>query len=178
MSSLIRDRQIVEDDYTLLDDDAPLPPSGYVIVSLARWQRDAASLRATALNVGVRIPNTLDVTTVWTELAERPLLNLEFPAFGDGRAYSQARLLRDRYAYAGEIRASGAAVVRDQIHGMHRCGINSFELRADQDAHQCLTAFDDFRAAYQPAADQRLTVAHVRSQAQATDGDRAKHAKA
>lgn len=161
--TLIRDRQIVDNDYVLLADDAALPAGGKVIVTLARWQKEAAALRASGLVVGVRIPNTLDVATAWPELADRPLINVEFPGFGDGRAYTQAQLLRDRYHYAGEIRASGAAVVRDQIHGMDRCGINGFELRADQDATVCLTAFDDFRRAYQPAADRRDIVSRLRA---------------
>ncbi|WP_240433631.1 DUF934 domain-containing protein [Solimonas sp. K1W22B-7] len=92
-----------------------------------------------------------------------PLINLEFPGFADGRAYSQARILRDRHGYRGEIRASGGAVVRDQLHGMARCGINSFELRADQDPQVCLAAFEDFGLAYQPAADGALTVLRRRA---------------
>lgn len=163
MSGFIRDRQIVDNDYTLIADDAPLPAAGKVIVSLARWQKEADTLRASDLAVGVRIPNTVDVATLWPELADRPLINVEFPGFGDGRAYSQSRVLRDRYGYGGEIRASGAAVVRDQIHGMARCGINAFELRTDQDPAVCLTAFDDFHEAYQPAADQRDIVARLRA---------------
>lgn len=163
MSTLIRDREIVADDYILLADDAPLPASGKLIVSLARWQQEAEALRTSGLGIGVRIPNTVDVATLWPELADRPLINVEFPGFGDGRAYTQARLLRERYGYAGEIRASGAAVVRDQIHGMHRCGINSFELRADQDPAVCLNAFEDFRRAYQPAADHSEIVARARA---------------
>ena len=153
MSALIRNRQVVEDDCLTLADDTPLPPAGRVIVSLARWQKEADVLRATSLTVGVRIPNTADLAQAWPSLAERPLIALEFPAFPDGRAYSQARLLRDRYAYRGEIRATGAAVVRDHLFGMHRCGIDAFELRADQDPAVCLGAFRDFSLGYQPAAD-------------------------
>jgi len=158
MSHLIRDRQLSANDWTLLDDDDALPASGNVIVSLKRWQEQAATLRASALAVGVRIPNTVDLALLWPDIADRPLINLEFPSFADGRAYSQARLLRDRYGYGGEIRASGAAVVRDQLHGMQRCGIDAFELRDDQDPAVCLAAFTDFRAAYQPAADCATTV--------------------
>lgn len=163
MSTLIRDRQIIDNDYLLLADDIPAPDTGKVIVSLARWQQEAGPLRRAGLTVGVRIPNTVDIPGVWTELADRPLINLEFPGFADGRAYSQARILRDRYGFKGEIRASGPAVVRDQIHGMHRCGINSFELRSDQDPQVCLSAFADFDLAYQPAADHALTVLRRRA---------------
>ena len=153
MSTLIRNQQIVPDDYVTLADDAALPSTGKVIVSLVRWQKEESALRASSLNVGVSIPNTLDLASVWPSLKERPLIALEFPGFADGRAYSQARLLHDRYQYKGEIRATGAAVVRDQLHNMHRSGINAFALRADQDAKVCLSAFKDFTLAYQPGAD-------------------------
>lgn len=153
MSALIRNQQIVPDDFVTLVDDAALPSSGKVIVSFARWQKEEPELRASTLTIGVRIPNTADLASVWPSLKERPLIALEFPAFGDGRAYSQARLLHDRYGFKGEIRATGAAVVRDQIHNMHRSGITAFVLREDQDPKVCLTAFKDFTQAYQPAAD-------------------------
>lgn len=153
MSALIRNQQIVPDDYSALADDAALPASGKVIVSLARWEKEEAVLRASGLSVGVSIPNTSDLAAIWKALADRPLIALQFPAFADGRAYSQARLLHDRYQFKGEIRATGAAVVRDQIHDMHRSGINAYALRADQDAKVCLTAFKDFTLAYQPGAD-------------------------
>lgn len=162
MSALIRDRAIAQDDYVTLADDAPLPASGQVIVSFARWQLEADALRSSGLTVGVRIPNTLDLTTGWDALRDRPLIALEFPAFGDGRAYSQARLLRDRYGYTGEIRATGKAVVRDQMHPMLRSGINAFALRDDQNPQICLDAFKDFTEAYQPAADHRRVVADLR----------------
>lgn len=153
MSTLIRNRQIEADDYITLADEDALPASGAVIVSLARWQAEQATLEASKRVIGVRLPNTVDVATLWDLLSTRPLIALEFPAFGDGRAYSQARVLRDRYGYTGEIRATGAAVVRDQIHSMFRSGIDSFVLRADQDPAQCLAAFDDFNLAYQPGAE-------------------------
>ncbi|HEY0974258.1 MAG TPA: DUF934 domain-containing protein [Solimonas sp.] len=158
MSALIRDRVVVADDAVTLADDAPLPATGTIIVSWTRWQAEQAALRASDLRVGVQIPNTLDVEAVGAELQDRPLIVLSFPAFGDGRAYSQARLLRERHNYRGEIRASGAAVVRDQLAGMWRSGINAFALRADQDAQLCLGAFEDFSTAYQPALDDTLPV--------------------
>lgn len=159
MSTLIRDRQIVADDYVAVADDAELPAGGKVVVSWERWQKDAAALKAAGLTAGVQIPNVLDLDGgAGAQLADRPLVVLSFPSFADGRAYSQARVLRDRYGFKGELRASGAAVVRDQMHNMMRSGINSFALRADQNADVCLRAFNDFDAAYQPAADGLLPV--------------------
>jgi len=153
MSALIRNRQIVANDVTLLDDEAALPSAGKFVVSLARWQKDNAQLRSLSAEVGVRLPNTADIAAIWPDLQDRQLIVVDFPGFADGRAYSQARLLRDRYNFQGDIVAIGAAVVRDQIHGMHRSGISSFVLRADQDPNVCLTAFADFDSAYQKAAE-------------------------
>lgn len=153
MSLLIRDGAVVADDARTLADDEALPSSGRVIVSLERWTREQTPLQTAALQVGVRIPNTTDVLTLDDAVLKQALIALEFPAFGDGRAYSQAHLLRQRRQYRGEIRATGAAVVRDQIAGMARCGINAFALRADQDAQACLQAFKDFSLGYQPATD-------------------------
>lgn len=153
MSALIQDRKLAVDDWRTLADEEAAPPAGRLIVSLARWQRDAEALRERADPVGVRIPNTADLAPIWPSIADRPLIALEFPAFSDGRAYSQARLLRDRHGFKGIVRAGGAAVVRDQLYGMMRCGIDVFELRADQDPAVCLTAFADFNAPYQTAAD-------------------------
>lgn len=158
MSALIRNREIVANDLTLLDDEAAVPASGKVVVTLARWQKDSAELRKLPAEIGVRLPNTADVSALFSELQDRKLIVVDFPGFADGRAYSQARLLRDRYQFKGEILAIGGAVVRDQLQGMERSGINSFLLRADQDAKVCLTAFSDFASAYQRAADQGMAV--------------------
>ncbi len=158
MSVLIRDQNVVADTVITLADEDALPSDGAVLVSWDRWQTEREHLLATKLSVGVQIPNTLDLADSAPTLLDRPLIALSFPAFGDGRAYSQARLLRDRYRYRGEIRACGQAVVRDQLQGMWRSGINSFALRPDQDPAACLQAFADFSAAYQPATDELVPV--------------------
>lgn len=161
-ATLIRNSQVVVDDYSSVADDAPLPADGKILLSWARWQQEAATLDNPALTVGVQIPNTLDLTQAESSLFSRPLIALSFPSFGDGRAYSQARLLRDRFKYTGELRATGAAVVRDQLLGMSRCGIDSFLLREDQKAGDFSAALHEFDIAYQPAADQRPTVPGLR----------------
>ena len=153
MSALIRNRQIVTNDLVMLDDETALPTSGKAVISLARWQQDSEQLRKASAQVGVRLPNTVDVATIWSDLKDRPFIVVDLPGFGDGRASSKASLLRDRYQFQGDIVAIGGAVVRDQIHSMERAGINGFVLRADQDPQVCLTAFNDFISAYQGASD-------------------------
>jgi uncharacterized protein (DUF934 family) len=155
--NLILDGRIAANDWTTLADDAALPASGKVIVSLKRWRAEGEALVASGLTVGVRIPNTEDVSGLAAEITGLPLIALEIPKFSDGRAYSQARVLRERYGYRGEIRAQGD-VLHDQLFHMARCGINAFELRADQDPQDCLRAFGEYDLAYQHGADRLGTV--------------------
>lgn len=157
---IIRDRAIVEDDWTRLDDAATLPPSGKLIVSHARWLAERDALKARG-DVGVAIPQTLDVNELRADLPALALVALHFgfiqpkPEGGrsfDGRAYSQARALRERLGFAGEVRATGE-VFRDAMFYMHRCGVDAFEVRPGQALDDALRAFGDFSFGYQGAAD-------------------------
>lgn len=163
---LVRNGRVAEDDYVSLADDAEVPESGKIVVTLERWNARQELLRAAAqLTVGVRIANTADLAQAWPQISDRPLIQLEFPAFGDGRAYSQARLLRERYRFAGEIRASGAAVAVDQAREMTRCGINAFVLRQDQAADRFVAELSGVQQVswYQPALpDTSLSVMQLR----------------
>jgi uncharacterized protein (DUF934 family) len=162
MSTLIRvDGRDADVYQAVADEDAP-PPDGAVLVSFDRWQCEHESLLSRGQPVGVRIANTVDVAAAGGGLKPASLILLEFPAFADGRAYSQARLLREAHGYRGELRATGAAVVRDQLLGMVRCGIESFELRADQSTAECLKALREFSVAYQPALDALPRVRELR----------------
>lgn len=152
MRSVIERRRIVEDRWQHAADDADLP-AGPVIVSLARWRRERKALLERGEPVGVRLPNTASVADLAEDLPLLDLVALEFPKFADGRAYSQARLLRERHGYRGQIRAVGD-VLRDQLLFMARCGFDAFELRADRDPEDALAAFGEFTDSYQPAADQ------------------------
>jgi uncharacterized protein (DUF934 family) len=75
-------------------------------------------------------------------------VEVNFPKFGDGRGYSIARLLRERYGYRGELRAVGH-ITRDLLFYLESCGFDAFELRAGEDPHQALASFEDFSEAYQ-----------------------------
>lgn len=154
MRSVIKNRQIVEDSWQPVADDAELP-TGPVIVSLARWRKERAELLARGDGLGVRLPNTANLAELVADLPHWQVVALEFPKFADGRAHSQARLLRERYGYWGEVRAVGD-VLRDQLFFMARNGFDAFELRADRSLEDALAAFDDFSDSYQPAADQPL----------------------
>ena len=81
-------------------------------------------------------------------LGRLKLVAVNFPKFGDGRGYSIARLLRERYGYRGELRAIGA-VARDHLYYMAQCGFDAFELRTGEDPQEALAAFNDFSDGYQ-----------------------------
>ena len=86
-------------------------------------------------------------------LAAARVIAVNFPRFGDGRGYSIARLLRDRYGYEGELRAVGE-VARDNLYFMAQCGFDAFQLREGEDPQEALGAFGDFSEAYQATAAQ------------------------
>jgi uncharacterized protein (DUF934 family) len=147
---IIKDRRIVTDGWRHVADDEAVPETGDVIVSLARWRSEGPALRARAEGrVGVRVRPDEDVDAT---LATLPLVALEFPKFTDGRGYTKARLLRERYGFSGELRAVGY-VLRDQIFYMARCGIDAFELAKGKSLEQALGAFDEMSVTYQGAAD-------------------------
>jgi len=90
-------------------------------------------------------------------LSRLTLIVIDFPKIGEGRGYSQARLLRQRYGFAGELRARGA-LKRDQLAFLARCGFDSFQLDAGENLQQALTAFDTFSVAYQGGSDSIVQV--------------------
>jgi uncharacterized protein (DUF934 family) len=150
---LIKNKQLVANDsYTLVADDADLPAAGDVIVGLKRFLADEAALRARGGKVGVRIDPENEVNEAALAVAKADLVALSFPKFGDGRAYSKARLFRERFGYKGELRAVGE-VLADQLQYMWRCGIDAFALAEGKDVAAALRAIDDFSVTYQGATD-------------------------
>ncbi len=156
MRRIIKNRQIIEDYWRQVADDEALPPQGAVIVSLAHWRQEREALLARPdKQVGIRLKNDVAVADIAVELPYLAVIALEFPTFKDGRALTQARLLRERYGYRGELRAMGD-VLRDQLFFMQRCGFDTFELRPDRSLEDALEAFGEFTVTYQPAADEPL----------------------
>ena len=100
----------------------------------------------------VRIEPGEDARELLPFLGRIALVEVNFPAYTDGRGYSTATLLRERYRYIGELRAVGD-VLRDQVFLMSRAGFTTFALRDDQSVEKALAAFNDFSSYYQHAAD-------------------------
>lgn len=156
MASIIKNRSVVSDNWQLLKevgDAAVVPPAGDVIVPLAVWREQRAALLARDGRIGVWFEGNEDPAAIAGDLARLGVIAVNFRHFTDGRGYSIARLLRERYGWAGELRAIGD-VLRDNIHYLSRCGFDSFAMRADQNPEAALTAFNDFTNAYQSSVDQ------------------------
>ena len=107
------------------------------------------------------LSNTEDVLKLGDRIDGVKLIILDFPKFTDGRAYSQARLLRERLGYAGELRASGAVYI-DQIPFMLRCGFDSFASAQKGFAEALTKARTLFSVVYQPTGDGRATASQLR----------------
>ena len=159
MTTIIKNRQAVADDYTLLtpgegETAATVAlPAGPLLVPLAVWQARKAELQARATPVGVWLAAGEGPEAIADDLAALPVVGVHFPKFVDGRGYSSARLLRERYDYRGEIRALGD-VLHDQLFLMARCGFDAFALKEGKDIAKAVAAFETFKNPYQAAVDQ------------------------
>lgn len=145
---VIKNQQVSENTWSFVADDQPLPPQGDITVSLTRWQQEQSQLQQHSGQIGVRLQpaDQLDGLTH----AKMGLVELNFPSFGDGRLFSLARLLRDQYGYAGEIRATGNYLA-DQVFYLHRVGVDAFEFAEAKDIQVALAAINDFSVCYQPS---------------------------
>jgi uncharacterized protein (DUF934 family) len=152
---LVKAGGIIEDPYVRALDDAPVPEGVPVIVPAQRFLADASELVARGAPIGVLWPNDRRVAELEPWLAGLSLIALVFPKFRDGRAYSQARLLRERYGFRGELRATGD-VLRDQFQFLLRAGFDAFEVKKPADARVFAEAAARFSVFYQPSADGRL----------------------
>lgn len=158
---LLKNGEIADDPYTRVQGDDALPDEGAVLVDLARWQTERDALIARDSDVGVWLASSEAPEAIEEDLPHLALVALEFPAFTDGRAYSSARLLRERHGYSGEVRAVGDVLV-EQLHFMDRAGFSSFEFSSDQPEQDWLTAQSDMKIWYQPTGDERPTATQLR----------------
>lgn len=146
---LIKHNQVVaENGWLRVPDDAALPAQGNVMVSIARLLREDSALSAREGQLGVCIEPDDDISEAAKVVGKVALIAFNFPKFSDGRAYSKARLLRERYGFTGELRAVGE-VLADQLQYLQRCGFDSFELSEGKDVNAALRALHDFTENYQ-----------------------------
>ena len=144
----------VPDAFTHVADEDDLA-TGDVILSLSRFQADGERLLSEGRRVGVRLRSDEEIETLAYDLPRLTVVALEFPKHLDGRSYTNARLLRERFRFGGQIRAVGD-VLREQALWMARCGFDAFEPADDASANEWQAALKRYRHVYQRAADDRV----------------------
>ena len=158
---LLKGGKRIDDPWVHVADEVALPATGAVIVGLKRWRDERETLLKRADPVGVRLQSDHTAGDVADDLEHLGVVAFAFPVFRDGRAYTNARRLRERHGYTGEIRAIGN-VLRDQYLFMLRCGFDALEVKegeTEKDWEKAVRAFSVF---YQPAADGRVTALSLR----------------
>jgi uncharacterized protein (DUF934 family) len=159
--ALIKDGKLAADPFLDVSGADEIPTEGALLVSLEQWQDHWDALLRRGFPVGVRLRSDQHPEVIADDLDQLALVALEFPAFKDGRAYSYARLLRQRFGFWGELRAVGD-VLLEQLHFMHRVGFDAFELNSEDPEADFRTAMTDFSVCYQPAADGFPTAVQLR----------------
>mgnify|MGYP003378319452 CR=1 FL=1 len=122
-------------------------PAAHALLTLAQWHAVRDTWPA-GLPVGVVLTPDADVAALAAELPRLALVRLQFPKWTDGRAYSQARLLRGRHGFGGDLRATGD-VLADMLPLLQRTGFTSVQLRADQSVASARRALRFFAGHYQ-----------------------------
>jgi uncharacterized protein (DUF934 family) len=150
MRHILRQRELHADSWRYLgeeiaDGDAVVVPFAELRGARARWWAWSGRL-------GVRLAPVDRVEELGEDLPRLDLIAVEFPAPGEGRGYSQGRLLRERFGFRGELRAVGAGVRQDQVFLLARCGFDAIELAAGEDPQAARRALSRYDVAYQPGA--------------------------
>jgi uncharacterized protein (DUF934 family) len=160
MATLIRDKSVVTDPWLRLE-PCPggglpeVPCEGDVIVPLALWQSQRDALLARPGRLGVWLKSDDEPGAIAEDLRLFGVVAVDFPKFGDGRGYSTARLLRERYGWKGELRAVGD-IFRDQLFYLSSCGFDSFVLRDGEDPQEALAGFGVFSESYAASVERPL----------------------
>lgn len=161
--ALIKNGDYTNDPYVFLTDDEAAPSGQAIAITLETWQRDRDKLIHHDGDVALMIDNDLDVRDITNDLVYLSAVFVDFPAFSDGRGFSQARQLRETHGFMGEIRARGH-VIRDQYLFLHRCGVNAIEVSEPRALEKWDAAMQEFSLFYQRTADRAATIARLRAQ--------------
>ena len=130
----------------LINTQGPVQDTEHTTITLEQWQEEKASLTGQSLELTVSSDQTADL--FGEDAANFARICIDFPKFADGRGYSAARLLREKYKYTGELRAVGDVLI-DQVFFMKRCGFDTYALREDQIVEDAIAAFSTFTNPYQ-----------------------------
>jgi uncharacterized protein (DUF934 family) len=152
MRHILRQRELQLDHWHHLGE--ALAPGDAVIVPFAELRQERERWWAWDGRLGVRLAPIDRVEDLEDELPRLDLVAVEFPGPGEGRGYSQGKLLRERYDFRGELRALGAGVRQDLVFLLARCGFDAIELAAGEDPQAAQRALSRYPVAYQPGAAQ------------------------
>jgi uncharacterized protein (DUF934 family) len=159
MRRVLKRREIVADDWRHLEEDPHATGGAHgLIVPLQELRANFATWSERQGLLGVRLAPADKIEDLAIELAGCALVAVEFPNPSEGRGYTQGRLLRTRCGFSGELRAVGAAVKRDIIFALARCGFDAFEVAAGEDLEECARALDRYTVAYQAGAPNSLSL--------------------
>lgn len=150
--ALFRNGAFVDDEWQFIGEDAPVPPHGSIVLGKERYLAQRAALidREDPIGLALQSGETLD--GLEQDVRRFAVIVLEIPKYNDGRAYSAARILRDRLGYRGELRARGD-VLRDQVNALHRCGFDALDVNHAGTIEALRTGAVVFvREHYQPAS--------------------------
>ncbi len=147
---VIKNKQLIDNAWHHIADDGEIV-DGYMTVSFARWKKEKNQLISHNNQLGIRIHPDDNLADIADDLNHFQLVELAFPDFADGRLFSHAWLLRNRYAYTGELRATGH-YMSDQVFYLSRVGVNAF--LPNNPAHLTieLTHLNDFSVHYQKSS--------------------------
>lgn len=142
--------------HTAGGEDGPIPhpaPKAHLLLTLEQWHAVRDTWPA-GLSTGLLLGNTVDVESIEADLPRLALIALQFPKWVDGRAYSQAHVLRARLGYGGELRATGDVLV-DMLPLLQRTGFDAVQLRRDQSVDAAERQLGFFAGHYQRDAVER-----------------------
>jgi uncharacterized protein (DUF934 family) len=160
---LIKNGTVITDPYVIVSDDAQLPEGGPVIVTAARLLANPAEILTREAPAGVIWPNNKNVADLAPFLDRLAVVALVFPNFKDGRAYTQARVLRERYGWRGELRATGQ-ILRDQFVFLVRAGFDALDVAKPGDADVFASALARYTVFYQPTGAGRTPASRLRAE--------------
>ena len=154
MPQLIKQGQLVQDYWILIEQlpDGETLPTGKLLVPASLWLSRREEL-VNREHAGVWLDSDEAPSCITDDLQHFSLIAINFPSFADGRGYSYARTLRERYNCQGELRAIGDVLI-DQLFYLKRCGFDTFALRSDQNSQAACDSLTTFSDSYQAAVDQ------------------------
>lgn len=148
MRRILRQHEVVADEWRFLDEDVTDADS--IVIPLAELRKDTLQWVSRPGRLGVRVSPAESIESLADVLPRLALVAIEFPNVGDGRGFSQGKLLRDRLGFKGELRAVGGGVKQDKIFLLARVGFDSFELPPTEKADEALAALRRYDVVYQP----------------------------